>query len=507
MAQGLLPFKYEEEKKERGLTSLSGLLLYLDLFRSMDLSKIISKYLKAKSDSQGWSDEQVVMFLILLNLAGGDCVEDIKILGSDEGFCRILEKFELYGKSKRERVRIMRRWRKKREQRIPSPSSIFRYLEKFHDKEQENKRDIGKAFIPEPNSYLLGIKEINKEVINFFQTHNPQDTATIDMDATLIETYKKEALFSYKKNRSYHPLNVWWFEQEQVLYTEFRDGNVPAGFEQLRIFKEALSNLPEGVKEVYLRSDSVGYQHDLLQYCDEGKNERFGKIGFAIGHDIMKSFRKAILSDKELEWHPIYIEIGDTKIKSGHEWSEICYVPSKIVFSKSGADYRYIAIREELNQLELPGMEEQLNFPFPTIRMNNKKYKLTSIVSNLDWHGEDIIHWYRKRAGKSEEAHSIMKEDFAGGKFPSSDFGENAAWWWIMVLALNINNIMKQLVLDKNFKKKRMKAIRFSIINISGKVIYKSGKFIVRIVKGHPSFSLLLDARQMIMSFGCLPSG
>jgi len=83
------------------------------------------------------------------------------------------------------------------------------------------------------------------------------------------------------------------------LSTEFRDGNVPAGFEQLRIFKEAFSNLPEGVKKVYFRSDSVAYQHDLLQYCDEGKNERFGKIGFAIGHDIMKSFRKAILSDME----------------------------------------------------------------------------------------------------------------------------------------------------------------------------------------------------------------
>ena len=25
-----------------------------------------------------------------------------------------------------------------------------------------------------------------------------------------------------------------------------------------------------------------------------------------------------------------------------------------------------------------------------------------------------------------------MKADLAGGKFTSGDFGENAAWWWIM---------------------------------------------------------------------------
>ena len=38
-----------------------------------------------------------------------------------------------------------------------------------------------------------------------------------------------------------------------------------------------------------------------------------------------------------------------------------------------------------------------------------------------------------------------MKGDFAGGKLPSGDFGENAAWWWIMILAMNLNTIMKRL--------------------------------------------------------------
>ena len=39
------------------------------------------------------------------------------------------------------------------------------------------------------------------------------------------------------------------------MHSEFRDGNVPAGFDQLRVFKEALGCLPEGVKKVRLRSD------------------------------------------------------------------------------------------------------------------------------------------------------------------------------------------------------------------------------------------------------------
>ena len=45
----------------------------------------------------------------------------------------------------------------------------------------------------------------------------------------------------------------------------------------------------------------------------------------------------------------------------------------------------------------------------------------------------------------------MMKEDFAGGKLPSGDFGENAAWWWIMILAMNLNSAMKQLALGKSW--------------------------------------------------------
>ncbi len=40
-----------------------------------------------------------------------------------------------------------------------------------------------------------------------------------------------------------------------------------------------------------------------------------------------------------------------------------------------------------------------------------------------------------------------MKDDLAGGKLPSADFGENAAWWWIMILAFNLNAMMKKLAL------------------------------------------------------------
>ena len=154
----------------------------------------------------------------------------------------------------------MHRWRKEKTRAVPSASSIFRYLAAFHDSKQEKQRQHGKAFIPAPNVHLQGFVGISKDLAAFSSFQNFGSTATLDMDATLVSTNKIDALFSYK---GYQPLNTWWFEQGIILHTEFRDGNVPAGFQQLRVFKEALGCLPKSVKQVRLRSDTAGYQHAL----------------------------------------------------------------------------------------------------------------------------------------------------------------------------------------------------------------------------------------------------
>lgn len=83
------------------------------------------------------------------------------------------------------------------------------------------------------------------------------------MDATLAESNKESAKYCYKGFKAYQPLNTWWAEHELIVHTEFRAGNIPAGFEQLRVFEEALSILPEGVRKLRLRSDTAGYQHDF----------------------------------------------------------------------------------------------------------------------------------------------------------------------------------------------------------------------------------------------------
>ena len=114
-----------------------------------------------------------------------------------------------------------------------------------------------------------------------------------------------------------------------------------------------------------------------------------------------------------------------------------------------------------------------------------------------------------------------MKEDLAGGKLPSEDFGENAAWWGITVLAFNLNaygsginaygsgiNVaMQRLVLGERWLGKRLKAMRFGLISLPGRVVKHARGLYLRLSGGHPGQELLVGARQRILALAQGPAG
>ena len=496
MAQGFLPFQYEVESRSGGMTALAGLPMYLEFAHVMGLRRLISEHVEVRAGNQGWTDDQMIMALVLLNLAGGDCVDDLRVLEGDEGFCRLLGEFEFYGRTRSEKRALKRRWRKERTRTVPSPTAMREYLELFHDPEQDKLRAPHEAFIPEPSRLVAALVRLIGAFAAAVQRRSPQTTATLDMDATLVETCKKAALYCYKKFKAYQPLNVYWAEMGLMLFSEFRDGNVPAGYDLLRPFKQALELVPAGVKKIYLRSDTAGYVVDLLKYCAEGKSERFGVIEFAVGVDVTEWYRLAVREVAEADWHHLFRVVDGKLEDTGQQWAEVCFVPAWVGNKKHGPTYLYLAIREPLEQQALPSMEEQVSLPFPTMNWGGVKYKVTGIVTNRDLPGDELIWWYRGRCGKSEEAHSIMKEDLAGGKLPSQLFGTNAAWWQIMILAFNVQSAMKRLVLGESWVSRRMKAVRFRLINLPGRVLERGRQLFVRLAGGHPSNEILFAARR-----------
>ena len=472
MRQGVLPFQYAEEKSSTGMMGLSGLMTYVELMHASGLKSSVERHMGLRECGQGWADSQIVNSLILLNLAGGESVSDLDVLEKDAGLCRVLREVETYGMRRRERRALKARWRGERRRSVPSDSAVFRYLERFHDSDEEAGREAHRAFIAAPNEALSGLGKVNAELVGFVQSRSPHREATLDMDATLVETHKQEALYSYKKYRAYQPLTTYWAEADLIVHSEFRDGNVPAGYQQLRVLTEALEHLPSGVDKVMLRSDTAGYQQQLLRYCAEGRDERFGVIGFAVGVDVTPEFRRAVSQVGEQEWHVLYRKVGEHRVDTGQQWAEVNFVPSWIGHSKNSPEYRFIATRERLNEQPLPGMETQLELPFPAMRLaDGGWHKVFGVVTNRTLAEDELIWWSRQRCGKGEEVHGVVKNDLAGGRLPSRLFGANAAWWAIAVLAFNLNSAMKRLVLGQEWVSRRLKAVRFVLIALPGRVV------------------------------------
>ena len=114
MAQGVRGFQYESDRSNSGLTALGGLPVYLDMVQQSGLGAAIRRDIQV-AGPQGWLDLQMVLAVVFLNLAGGDCVEDLERLEQDDGFAAILRSVERDLLTRAERRSMPHRWRRERQ--------------------------------------------------------------------------------------------------------------------------------------------------------------------------------------------------------------------------------------------------------------------------------------------------------------------------------------------------------------------------------------------------------
>ena len=128
-------------------------------------------------------------------------------------------------------------------------------------------------------------------------------------------------------------------------------------------------------------------------------------------------------------------------------------------------------------------------------------------MTNRTGAGDAVIWWHRERCGDSEQAHAVVKSDLAGGQLPSQLFGANAAWWAISLLAHNLTAVMQLLALGQAWVGKRMKAMRFRLIGLPGRVIRHARQLIIRLGGEAAALPIIIQARQTICRLAAVPSG
>jgi|SRR5579863_4956683 len=443
-----LRFEVDPEPIEETLTALGGIPLVVQAFRSLGLPQSVKEQVRVKERERGYDEATMVESFVILNAAGGECADDFERLRQDPGLA------EMVGHE------------------LPSPSAARQFLNAFHQEEKieeaQQRRLPGQiAYIPEETPPLEGLGRVNQDLVQRFGERSPdQRIATVDQDATIIESRKQQALPTYEGPRGYQPMLAVWAETGLVLADQFRDGNVPAMMEPREVAKRAFAALPGTVKEYYYRGDSACHESELVNWLRDENREGGpqGKIGFAISARMSEALRTAIEAVPESEWAPY----GEPHPAEMRECAEAPFVPGEKSEKKDAQPLRYVAIRIRKKQGEL--FED------------GSRARHFAVVSNRwELKAVRLIEWHREKAGTIELVHDVIKNDLGGGVLPSKYFGANAAWLRLAVIAYNVLTALKRLALPAELLTARPKRLRFLIFNTPGRLVHHARRLLLRL--------------------------
>ena len=87
--QGILPFVLEQAKRD-DVTARAGLPLVVETMRALGLDELAGCALPQPKRQRGFAPEQKLEALVTLIAAGGDRVEDVRVLAVDKGLEKLL---------------------------------------------------------------------------------------------------------------------------------------------------------------------------------------------------------------------------------------------------------------------------------------------------------------------------------------------------------------------------------------------------------------------------------
>ena len=433
--------------------------------RSLGVPQSVAQHIHIKQRQRGYDEASFVESFVLLNGVGGDCLDDFERLRADAGLSEMLG----HG--------------------VPSPEAARKFLYEFHEEEniaaaKQARLPGAIAYIPGENAALHGLGEVNRDLVREVGRRcADQKIATIDQDATLIESRKQEALRSYEGERSYQPMLAVWAEMNLVVADEFRDGNVPAAYQGLAVAKAAFVALPSTVNERYFRGDSACHEHELIDWLrDENREDGpAGYIGFAVSARMSPALRAAIEAVPEAQWE----SYGKPDTEVIRQCADVLFVPNEHSERKNLQPLRYVAVRITARQGGLLG--------------GGCEKKHFAVVGNIrDWKPARLLEWHREKAGTIEAVHDVLKNELSAGVLPCGRFGANAAWLRLAVLTHNVLTALKRLALPAELLQARPKRLRFLFFNTAGRLVHHARRTVLRLATSMQRLAEFLEALRLL---------
>jgi len=443
------PFAINPRPLDEYLTAHGGAGLISRTFRGLRLpGTCLANLGELRKHAKGFECWQMIETMNVGVLLGAERVEDLDRLREDEGIGK------LFGYVP------------------PSGRAIRDFLEKFHDAPgYEHAREAAAAqgllaVIPEPTKGLLGLGAVlGASARAAANQGSPIRSATIDQDATITESGKRSATWTYEGVKGYQPMVAVWAEADVVIATEFRNGNVPAQMSPLTCCQQAFAALPAGLDRYAFRGDSACHEWTLLNWLRDEQRPLgpAGRIDFAVSARMSDSLHQSCLKVDEKQWKTQGEAEADGTVR---QWAELDFVPSEPKEKKTSQPLRFIGIRLVKAQGEF--------FDDGTTRRH------FAVATNRQESGDWILTWHRQKAGTVEHVHDELKNGLAAGAPPSQLFGANAAWFLVNCIAYNLSSVIRATAPDTSLRTARVKQLRFRLFQVAARIARDRRKISVR---------------------------
>jgi len=284
-------------------------------------------------------------------------------------------------------------------------------------------------------------------------------SVTLDFDATLIEAHRHDALYTYEKFPGYDPLLCFVAETRMVLRGLFRPGNASPSGNALSFLRGSLRLLPPWIGSIRIRSDSAWYNHRVMDFCHDHD------IRFAITAVLTEPLIQAAKAIPEKEWR--YFDRSDQIAETVH------------VVGDSVRAYRAIVLRARLDQTDI----------FTGL------YSYHVVMTNISDRGRtSVIRWHRQRAN-AENIIKELKHGFGLDRLPCGELLANAAYFEANLLAYNLVQLYKQLVLPTGWQQCIIKTLRLRLLNMGAVVVRHARGLLLKVSADHPYWQLLAHCR------------
>lgn len=404
------------------ITGKAGLLLCDAFQKYIHLPKLIDSTFPRPGSNRGFPHSKYVSTLVQIIHDGGSQLEDVNELALDRALQKIID-VDSY----------------------PTSDAIGDWL-----------RRQGKS---------NGVDYLWRVMKHMFVIIPGQDF-TLDIDATIIEANKGDAVKTYKGIVGYQPMLGIIAENNITVFSEFRKGNTSPQQGIVKFIQRCRENIGDRIS--YVRSDSAAFQKAVVKYLVKES------LYYSITARQNESVLKRISEIAESGWQR---GIDNDGIKTGYEVAEIDYA-----FIGKRKSSRLVVKRErKSSQLDL---------------YDSSEYRYWAVITNLpkdNYSTNQVILTHQMR-GQMEKNIGELKHHCSLEHLPCGQFSANAMYFTIGILAANLLQLLKQDSFFEAYVNRSIKTFRHKLIHLPARIIKHGRMMLIKIVSSIEKFKLIESA-------------